>query len=172
MDGARDILFREWMREHLDLLRRVARAFAPPADQPDLMQELMLAVWRALPAFRGDSRPATFIYRVAHNRALTWQSGQGGRARRDAEAAAEALRRMALAADPQEVLVLDRLYAAIRQLPALDRSILILSLDGVPYRDIAQMHDMTESNVGVRLTRAKGRLTGIMSQIEAEEEGK
>lgn len=172
MDGARDILFREWMREHLDLLRRVARGFAPPADQPDLMQELMLAVWRALPAFRGDSRPATFIYRVAHNRALTWQSGQGGRARRDAEAAAEALRRMALAADPQEVLVLDRLYAAIRQLPALDRSILILSLDGVPYRDIAQMHDMTESNVGVRLTRAKGRLTGIMSQIEAEEEGK
>lgn len=171
MDGARDILFREWMREHLDLLRRVARGFAPPADQPDLLQ-LMLAVWRALPAFRGDSRPATFIYRVAHNRALTWQSGQGGRARRDAEAAAEALRRMALAADPQEVLVLDRLYAAIRQLPALDRSILILSLDGVPYRDIAQMHDMTESNVGVRLTRAKGRLTGIMSQIEAEEEGK
>ena len=172
MSGARDILFREWMREHLDLLRRVARGFAPPADQPDLLQELMLAVWRALPAFRGDSRPATFIYRVAHNRALTWQAGQHGRAHREGEAAAEAMRRVALAADPQEVRLLDRLYAAIRQLPALDRSILILSLDGVPYRDIAQMHDMSESNVGARLTRAKARLSGITSQIEMGEEEK
>lgn len=170
MDAGREAMFRQWMREHLTLLHRIARGFAPPADQPDLLQELMLAVWRAMPAFRGDSQPVTFIYRVAHNRALTWQGSQGGRARRDAEAAAEAMRRSVLSADPDEVRMLDRLYAAIRQLPTLDRSILLLSLDGVPYRDIGQMHDLSESNVGVRLTRAKARLTGIISQIEAQED--
>ncbi|MFV3130558.1 RNA polymerase sigma factor [Niveispirillum sp. KHB5.9] len=170
MDGGREAMFREWMRLHLDLLHRVARGFAPPADQPDLLQELMLAVWRAMPAFRGDSQPITFIYRVAHNCALTWRGREGGRVRRDAEAAAEAVRRTALAADPDEVRMLDRLYAAIRQLPALDRSILLLALDGVPYRDIAQMHEMGEGAVGVRLTRARVRLSGIISQIEAAEE--
>lgn len=172
MSRAMETMFRQWMQDHLHLLQHIARSFAPPADQPDLLQELMLAIWRALPAFRGDSQPVTFLYRVAHNRALTWQAGQGGKARRDLEAAAEAMRRSALAADPQEVRMLDRLYAAIRQLPALDRSILLLSLDGLAYREIGQMHDMSESNVGVRLTRAKARLTGIISQIEAEEEGK
>lgn len=172
MGGTREAMFRQWMREHLDLLHRIARGFAPPADQPDLLQELMLAVWRALPAFRGDSRPVTFIYRVAHNRALTWQGSQGGRARRDADAAAEAMRRTALSADPEEVRMLERLYAAIRQLPVLDRSILLLALDGVPYRDIGQMHDMSEGTVGARLTRAKAKLSGIISQITAEDEGK
>lgn len=68
MDAGREAMFRQWMREHLTLLHRIARGFAPPSDQPDLLQELMLAVWRALPAFRGDSQPVTFIYRVAHNR--------------------------------------------------------------------------------------------------------
>lgn len=172
MGGGREAMFREWMRMHLDLLHRVARGFAPPADQPDLLQELMLAVWRSMPAFRGDCQPITFIYRVAHNRALTWQGRENGRTRRDAAAAAEAMRRTELAADPGEVRMLERLYAAIRQLPALDRSILLLALDGVAYRDIAQMHEMGESAVGVRLTRARARLSGIISQTEAEEEGK
>ncbi|OYQ35555.1 hypothetical protein CHU95_07460 [Niveispirillum lacus] len=172
MSGAMEAMFRQWMQDHLPLLHHIARSFAAPADQPDPLQELMLAVWRALPAFRGDSQPATFLYRVAHNRALTWQAGQRGRRLRDGEAAAEAMRRSTLSADPQEVRMLDQLYAAIRQLPALDRSILILALDGVTYREIGQMHDMSENNVGVRLTRAKARLTGIISQIEAEEEGK
>jgi DNA-directed RNA polymerase specialized sigma24 family protein len=30
-------------------------------------------VWRSLPSFRGDSKAATWLYRVAVNTALTWQ---------------------------------------------------------------------------------------------------
>lgn len=172
MGQGREAMFRDWMRLHLGLLHRIARGFAAPADQPDLLQELMLAVWRAMPAFRGDSQPVTFIYRVAHNRALTWQGREGGRAQRENEAAAEAMRRTALDADPADVRRLEQLYAAIRELPVLDRSILLLALDGVPYRDIARLHEMTESNIGVRLTRAKARLSGIISQTHAMEEHK
>jgi hypothetical protein len=37
----------------------------------DLLQEITFAIWRALPSFRGESSERTFIYRIAHNRALT-----------------------------------------------------------------------------------------------------
>jgi RNA polymerase sigma-70 factor (ECF subfamily) len=54
--------------------------------------------------------------------------------------------------------LLERLYAEIRKLPPLDRSLVLLSLDGVSYADMARIHGLGESNVGVRLNRAKQQL--------------
>lgn len=157
----RDRQFTEWVRDHAAILERTARAFAVPRDREDLLQELLIAVWKAVPAFRGDCRLATFLYRVTHNAALTWK-----RARRD-DGRLESLelpsgepRREPTAppepADDSERL--ERLYAGIRRLPPLDRSLLLLSLDGVAYGEIAALHGLTVSNVGARLTRARQRL--------------
>ncbi|MBC7767947.1 MAG: sigma-70 family RNA polymerase sigma factor [Phycisphaerales bacterium] len=145
------------MGEHLGVLRRIARAFAPGADQHDLTQELMLAVWRAAPAFRGEAAPSTFIFRVAHNRALTWRRTEARRRHRHSEY--ERLR--AEEATHEDPLV-ERLYAAIRQLEALDRSLILLSLEGQSYAQIAAIHGLSESNVGARLTRAREKLTRLL----------
>jgi RNA polymerase sigma-70 factor (ECF subfamily) len=157
----RDTLFSEWMKAHLGVLNRIARAFAEPADQHDLLQELMLAVWKAASSFRGDSAPVTFIYRVAHNRALTWKRRESGQRRRDAEAQGAWELSKETAGDPDAVL-LDRLYAAIRQLAPLDRSLMLLALDGVGHREIGALHGLSETNVGVRLHRARARITELM----------
>ena len=45
-------IFAGWMMEHLGVLHRISRAYADAADQHDLLQELMIAVWKAAPAFR------------------------------------------------------------------------------------------------------------------------
>jgi RNA polymerase sigma-70 factor, ECF subfamily len=149
--------FQVWMSEHLAMLHRIARAFAASADQHDLLQELMLAVWRAAPSFRGDAAPSTFIFRVAHNRAMTWRRSEARRYRRQSEY--ERLRvDEGCGTDP----LLERLYAVIRKLDALDRSVLILSLEGQSYAEIAAIHGLTESNIGARLTRARQKLTQLM----------
>lgn len=166
MAGADD-RFRAWMGEHLGVLHRISRAFAEPADQPDLLQELMLAVWRAEPSFRGDSLPVTFIWRVAHNRALTWRRRESGRARRSGELQAEWLR-LTAEADRDEAELLDRLYGAIRRLGLVDRSIVLLSLEGAAYRDIGRLHGLSDTAVGARLTRARSKLTSL---IEGDDDG-
>lgn len=152
-----DDRFRAWMSEHLGVLHRVARAFATGADQQDLLQELMLAVWRAEPAFRGDSTPATFIFRVAHNCALTWRRGEARRRVRD-----QAYARLHVAEQSGSDPVLERMYGAIRQLAELDRSVLLLALEGQSYAQIGAIHGLTESNVGARLTRARKKLADLM----------
>jgi RNA polymerase sigma-70 factor, ECF subfamily len=44
------------IREHGDLLDRVAWGYVDNAhDLEDLMQEILMALWRALPRFRGES---------------------------------------------------------------------------------------------------------------------
>ena len=165
--NAQDDRFAAWMTAHLAVLHRISRAFAEPADQHDLLQELMLAVWTAAPSFRGDSAPVTFIWRVAHNRALTWRRRESGRARRTGETQAEWLR-LAAETDPAEAELLEQLYAAIRRLPPVDRSIVLLSLEGAAYRDIGALHGLSETNVGARLTRARKQITSL---IEGDDDG-
>jgi RNA polymerase sigma factor (sigma-70 family) len=67
--------FSELMEAYAGPIRRLCAAYALSVpDREDLFQEIFLAVWRALPAFRGESSPRTWLYRVAHNVALTWQT--------------------------------------------------------------------------------------------------
>jgi RNA polymerase sigma factor (sigma-70 family) len=158
-----DEAFAAWLAPHLGALRRVARGFAEPADQHDLMQELMLAVWRARPRFRAESADTTFVYRVAHNTALTWKRGENRRRRRREAIEAEMALRLTAEHTPEPSL-LDRLYDAIRTLPPLDRSLILLSLDGQPYAEIARLHGLSETNVGARLSRVRGRLTELVEE--------
>ncbi|PSJ38619.1 RNA polymerase sigma factor [Allosphingosinicella deserti] len=159
--------FADWMRVHLGILQRISRAFADPADQHDLLQELMIAVWKAAPAYRGDAAAATFVYRVAHNRALTWRRRWGRSRSRAAEAEREAARDEAgTGADPEEAALLERLYAAIRALPPIDRSLILLSLEGIAYADIAALHGLTIGNVGARLSRARTRIAALVKEAE------
>lgn len=149
--------FNAWVSAHLGVLHRIARAFAIGADQHDLLQEMLLALWRAAPAFRGESAETTFIYRVAHNRALTWRRGETKRRHRQAE-----YERLRVEDVTTEDPLLARLYDAIRQLPPLDRSLIVLALEGQSYGEIAAIHGLSESNVGARLTRTRTKLAQMM----------
>jgi RNA polymerase sigma-70 factor (ECF subfamily) len=156
-------LFSSWMQDHLGVIHRISRAFADPADQPDLLQELLLSVWRAAPAFRGESEPATFIYRVAHNRAITWRRRALGHRRRTLDVERE----WALTPQPEDEatgVLLDRIYAAIRTLGPIDRSLILLALEGMSYRDMSRIHALSETNIGARLSRARGRISALVKE--------
>ncbi len=158
--------FADWLGPHLPMLHRTARAFADPADQHDLLQELTLALWKARPRFGQARVEAAFAYRVAHNAALTWRRGETRRRRRGAAIEAQLVVQDA-GSDPQGPL-LERLYAAIRTLPPVERSLILLSLDGVAYGEIARLHGLSDTNVGARLTRIRQRLAQI---VEGQTDG-
>ncbi len=153
--------FADWLRDHAAIVHHVVHAFAVGDDRNDLRQEILLSLWRAVPAFRESSAPSTFIYRVAHNAALLWLRGER-KYQRHVAAAPE----IGWMSEPDTArrrsdtpARLEQLYAALQELPPVDRSLLLLSLDGLSYRDIAAVHGLSESNVGARLTRARQRLS-------------
>lgn len=162
-------LFDSWLARHAAVLHHVANGFAEGADRHDLMQELMLAVWRAIPAFRGGAHASTFIYRVAHNAALTWRRSQTNYRQRVDRFQALAIEVPCAGATPGgDADALEHVYAAIRQLRPLDRSLIMLHLDGLSYREIAEIHGLSESNVGARLTRLKQTLTHALEALSHE----
>ncbi len=165
--------FESWLGQHGAVLHHVANGFAEQSDRADLMQELLLAVWRAVPAFRGGAQTSTFVYRVAHNAALTWRRTRKNYAQRLARfetmtAADPVSPRPGSPGADRTPEALAHVYAAIRQLPPLDRSLILLHLDGVSYAAIAEIHGLTETNVGARLTRLKQRLTTALETITHE----
>ena len=63
---------------------------------------------------------------------------------------------------------LELLYEAIRRLPPLDRSLILLQLDGVSYGEMAAIHGLNEGTVGARLTRLKQKLSDAMKEVSDE----
>lgn len=156
----------EVLRLHGDALWRLTAGYAfQPADREDLYQEVLLAVWRALPRFRGESSLRTFVYRIAHNRGMTFRGRVAARARREAEVPPD-LRDSRPGADTtlDARLARQRLLEAVRRLPlSLSRTVM-LSLEGLSYAEIAEVMDITENNVGVRLHRARAALEELLAE--------
>lgn len=166
--------FRAWSEDHRGIFVKVARAYAHGEHEAaELQQEMLFQVWLSLPRFAGQAKPSTWIYRVCLNTALTWRRGAERRERhldREADPAALA----AVAATPAETVgdreLLEKLYAAIHGLAGADRALVLLSLDGLAYREIAEVTGLTENHVGVALTRARqrlaARLKGVANELE------
>ena len=167
MDNAnQDERFLTWLSEYRGMLVRVSRSFTDaPDDFDDLFQEILFRLWDSALAFRGESSAGTWVYRVALNRALRWRKSENRRRSRVSLTPRELTD---LACEP--VSDDDRtadLYAAIRKLKKVDRALIFMSLEGFSYRDIADVMDLTETNVGARLTRIRNRLCKLLGDSDS-----
>ena len=157
-----ETIFRRWFDEHIGMMLKVVRGCAAsPQDQDDLFQDVLLQIWSSIPAFRGEAKETTWIYRVAFNTALAWRRGE--RRRR------EGLERFVkfvewpemqpshVDSSPEQDIV-ERLYAAIRQLPKVDASLALMHLDGLSYQEMAEVVGISENYIGVKLNRIRKQL--------------
>ncbi|MES2694971.1 MAG: sigma-70 family RNA polymerase sigma factor [Verrucomicrobiota bacterium] len=166
--------FADWATTHRGIVVKIARSFAEtPSDLADLEHELLLQIWLSLSSYAGQARPSTWIYRVCLNTALTWRRTTVRRERhldRSAILAHLATDTASPAEHTGDRELLEKLYTAIHTLPDFDRALVLLSLDGVPYVEIASITGLTENHVGVALTRARQRLTarlkGVIDELE------
>lgn len=168
----RAALFQLWLEAHRGIVVKVTRSFtSSPADAADLQQELFLQLWISLAFFAGQAKPSTWIYRVCLNTALTWRRGTARR-EKHFDPTADIVGIASESSSPAEMTgdreLLEILYAAIRALPAFDRALVLLSLDGLAYLEITQITGLTENHVGVALTRARKRLAGLMKGVTHE----
>lgn len=165
MSESRRTLERQFNRiigEHGPAISRLAYSYENVAGvREELVQDIALAIWQALPHFRGECSERTFVFRIAHNRGLShvWK-------RRPAHRPLEELEDFEEPVDPrphpeeQTANIHDRarLMSAIQSLPLTQRQIIVLMLEGLSHAEMAEVLGITENNVGVRLNRARKAL--------------
>jgi len=157
-----ETVFRRWLEAHLGLMLKVVRGCAgAPQDQDDLFQDVLLNIWSSIPAFRGEAKETTWIYRVAFNTALAWRRSE--RRRREGHEAflrfdvSPQLQPSHLDSLPEREIVA-QLYAAIRQLPKVEASLALMHLDGLSYQEMAEVLGISENYIGVKLNRIRRAL--------------
>ena len=157
-----EAIFRRWLDAHLGLVLKVVRGCAAaPQDQDDLFQDVLLQIWSSIPAFRGEAKETTWIYRVAFNTALAWRRTE--RRRREGH---ETYLKFDVSPQvqpshvdsPPEQEIVERLYVAIRRLPKVEASLALMHLDGLSYREISEVLGISENYVGVKLNRIRKQL--------------
>ncbi|MEM7550556.1 MAG: RNA polymerase sigma factor [Bacteroidota bacterium] len=147
-------IFERWLKKHKGLLFKVVRSYAfDSGDRDDLFQEIAIQLWRSIPKFRNESAETTWIYRVALNTAITWirKEKKNDLGKEDISDIAHILVSENHEIDER----LEWIYRQINRFNEIDRSILLLMLDGFSYKEISNMLGIGESNVGVKINRLK-----------------
>ena len=145
-------------------LARIAGAYERDRGlRDDLVQEIAAAVWKALPSLSDPAKLRPFVFRIAHNRAVSHVARQAARPR-SAELSDEIPDGRA---DPETRLVESerskRLVEAVRRLSLPYRQVITLLLEDLTYEEIAEALGLTVNNVGVRINRAKAQLKAMLS---------
>jgi RNA polymerase sigma-70 factor (ECF subfamily) len=147
MDGV-ERLFNEIVKDYSERVYWHVRRFVNNhEDADDLVQEIFLKIWTALPSFRGEAQLFTWIWRIATNETLNWIRREKVRAAlRFTSIDAEMERR--IDSDPFfDGDAADRaLSKAVAKLPEKQRQVFILRYyDEMPYE---QMSEVLGTSVG------------------------
>ena len=150
-------MLEEWIGLHKGLIFKIVRAYAVTGmDQEDLFQEIIIRVWHSIPTFRHESAASTWLYRISLNTAISWTRKERKHYK------AEALDNVQHILQDNKIPVDERLvwlYQEIHQLDEIDRSVILLLLEGFSYREMSAILGISESNVGVKINRIKKQLT-------------
>jgi RNA polymerase sigma-70 factor (ECF subfamily) len=158
----RDRLYNEVAETFGPALARLARAYEPDSDKcRDLLQEIQIALWRSLLGFDGRCSLRTWVYRVAHNTAISQVSRR--RANAPALVALDELETSPDTSDRASIVdkerAMDRLFALIQTLKPTDRQVILLYLEGMDAASIGEITGLTQGNVATKIHRIKNVLT-------------
>jgi RNA polymerase sigma-70 factor (ECF subfamily) len=143
--------------EHQRMLMKVCWAYTYKShDRDDLFQEIVSRLWQSFANYDRDRPFPTWMYRVALNVAIDFR-------RRHQRRTTESLNHDAALDPPSphdepKQKQLEQLRELLEQQTEADRAILLLTLEGNSYREIAEIIGISESNVGTRLSRLKKSL--------------
>jgi RNA polymerase sigma-70 factor (ECF subfamily) len=155
--------FSEQISDHVGILHKICRTYKKdPDDRDDLFQEIIYNAWKSFPRFEGRSRFSTWLYRVALNTALY----QNRKDRFFGKTIDIDILREQIAAESKEDNT-DLLWMAINRLDEVEKSIVILYLEELPYKEISEITGLTENNIAVKLNRIKVKMKKILEEYGA-----
>jgi len=129
-------------------------------DQNDLVQEIVLQLWKSYERFQGNSQFSTWMYRVSLNTALTYFKKE--RKKTDHYTFLENLDRIDETDSLEKETQLELFYKAIHELNKVEKALIFLFLEGQSHKEIASNLGISEVNARVKLNRTKEKLQTII----------
>ncbi|MEN0046728.1 MAG: sigma-70 family RNA polymerase sigma factor [Bacteroidota bacterium] len=143
------------LQAHQAKIYKICYGFCKDQEEvQDLFQEACINIWLGLKSFEGKSNIATWIYRVTVNTCLLHQRKQ----QKSRLVYTEELEQVAEQGLKEKIMLeedLELLYTCIRALNDKDKSIIMLYLEGLSYKEMEDVLGMNQNALAVRVNRIK-----------------
>lgn len=151
------------INEHQGLIHKVCIMYESDREvRNDLFQEIVLQLWKSFPTFRGEAKITTWMYRIALNTAISGYRKQSRNVKtEDLDEAHLNISEQYPGDEGQENA--QKLQWSIRQLTEIERAMVMMALEEIPYEEIAETIGITQNNVRVRMNRIREKLRKLMS---------
>jgi RNA polymerase sigma-70 factor, ECF subfamily len=159
-----EIKFEKLAHDYELLIYKVCRIYRhDPTDREDLFQEILIQLWKAFPAFRGDSKESTWVYRIALYTAIAGLRKDKKRIRTTDHEYPE---KIAIADETSfvEEEKLKELYSAISHLNEIEKAIVMLYLEDRSYAEMEDILGIGQGNLRVKMNRIKDKLRQLTKE--------
>lgn len=150
--------FLEMLEQYKLIIFKVCNGYcSDPEEQKDLVQEVILQLWRSFDKYNAQYKLSTWVYRIALNVAISHFRKVSTRQKHTTSFDGAVLN-IAEADDDNKNDDLRLLQVFLNQLQKLDKALMMLYLDGHSHEEIAQILDISKSNVGTKINRIKEKI--------------
>lgn len=158
MDKELEKDFLDMIDAHERVIYKVCYFSARNRDElEDLFQETVLNLWKSFPNFRGESKVTTWIYRIALNTCINFNSQHSTHDRLETVPLTTDVVGN-LAADDDRDNLFQELHESIDRLNEKERQLILLWLEDMSYQTMADILGTTTNNIGVKLNHIRHKL--------------
>lgn len=143
-------------------IHRICSVYAKDAeDQKDLVQDVLFNIWKGLPSFKGTSSMDTWLYRIVLNICLRSKYEK----ERKSKIELNGLEIIYNESEPKNIKY-EQLYHCIAQLKPTDKSVIILFLEDMSYKEIGNILGLSDNHVAVKIKRIKVQLLNCLKKYK------
>ena len=166
-DGDRDAFKEFYALYNRRLFAYLTKLLSARETVEEVFNDVMFEVWRQAGNFRGESKVATWVFGIAHNKALNVRRAQGTRVIVDLEEANEAPTTVASAQIlAEQSNVGQMIHRALTELSEEHRAVIELTFyQGFSYAEIARIVNCPVNTVKTRMFHARRQLRELLSKI-------
>lgn len=156
MDAALKERFVQMIEAHQGLINSLCSLYYQQReDQHDARQDIILQLWKSFPAFRGESKVSTWIYKVGLHTILSKLRKEIKLPKSESLDGATAL---SVPTQPPADDEVQQLKQLLHSLQEVDKAIMVLHLEGYQNKEISSMLGLTPTNISTRMNRVKATL--------------
>lgn len=158
--------FIDTIEQHKGILFKVARTYCPnDEDREDLIQEMMIQIWKSIHKYNDQYKISTWLYRISLNVAISFYRKYTNRASIHTVIKEQTAGRESEVNSEQEgqLILLEQFISELKE---IDKALMILYLEDKSHSEIAEILGMSVSNVGTKIGRIKEKLKTRFKQIK------
>jgi len=158
-----ELQFNEYIKSHKNLILKVTSVYCYNSEErKDLVQEIVLQLWKSFPKYDSSFKFSTWAYRIALNVCISYV--RKTIVRNKAIQEYKDFIEIDIVENSEESENLNRLYQVFNILRPIEKAIITLNLEECSNKEIAKIIGITPTNVSTRILRIKNKLKNHLSK--------